>query len=66
MLLIIEIDDARVEIHDSKLYPEENYKSLLDLLKWYFNDYRTKSVSFVYFLRYQVTNTSFFVGQGLD
>ena len=36
MLLIIEIDGARVEIHDSKLYPEENYQSLLDLLKRYF------------------------------
>ena len=36
ILLIIEVDDARVEILDSLAYPEEKYQSLLDALDRYF------------------------------
>lgn len=69
MLLIIEIDAARVEIHDSKLYPEENYQSLLDVLKRYFQWLSHYIGLFCLFLEISsnyIYNTSFLAGQGLD
>ena len=36
ILLIIEVDSARVEILDSLAYPEEKYQIILDALQRYF------------------------------